>query len=97
MGPYFVKILADVHCEWEGLNPVYRLYVDEEMFAERTWYWTDSYLEEIIQIQADVGEYELKWELVPPCLAKITVNNIRVEHGPATIENNKLKIYHESQ
>ena len=50
MTKQFVQVLADVNCEWEGLAPTYRLYVDDELFAERTWRWTDSYLEEIIQI-----------------------------------------------
>lgn len=96
MGRHFVRVLADVDCEWEGLNPVYRVYVNNEMFTERTWYWTDAYLEEILQIEAVAGEYDLHWELVQPCLAKLTVSNIRVDHGPATIENNKVRIHNET-
>ena len=93
----FVRVLADVDCEWEGLNPIYRLYVNDELFTERTWRWTNSYLEEMLQIEAAPGEYALRWELVPPCLARLKVSNVRVDHGPATIENNRLKIHHASQ
>jgi hypothetical protein len=94
----FVRVLADVYCDWEGLNPIYRVYVNDELFAERTWRWTDAYLEEMLQIEADSGEYNLYWELVPPHLAKLQVNNVRVDFGPGSIENNKLlRIKDESQ
>jgi hypothetical protein len=97
MNKKFVRVLADVHCDWEGLNPIYRVYVNDELFAERTWRWTDSYLEEMLQIEAPPGKYALRWELVPPHLAQLRVENIRVDHGPANIKNNELlRIYDES-
>ena len=92
MTKQFVQVLADVNCEWEGLAPIYRLYVDDELFAERTWPRTDSYLEEMIQIEAEPGEYPIRFELVPPHLAQLQVTNIRVGHGPGTIKNNVLRI-----
>lgn len=93
----FVRVLADVNCEWEGLSPIYRVYVNDELFAERTWIWTDQYLEEDLQIEAESGNYNLRWELVPPCLAQLIVDNVRVEYGPGTIKDgNLLRIYDES-
>ena len=88
----FVRVLANLSCEWEGLNPIYRVYVNDELFAERTWAWPNSFLEELLQIQADAGEYQLRWELVPPHLAKLTVHNVWVDHGPGRVENNVLRI-----
>ena len=93
-----MQVIADVHCDWEGLSPTYRLYVNDELFTERTWTWTDNYLEEMLQIEAEPGDYRLRWELVPPHLAKIHVKNLRVEHGKAQIvEQNILRIKNESQ
>jgi hypothetical protein len=86
----FVRVLADVHCSWEGLNPIYRVYVNDELFAERTWRWTDSYLEEMLQIEAEPGNYTLRWELVPPHLATLQANNVRVDFGPGNVKNNTL-------
>lgn len=85
-----MRVLADIDCEWEGLQPFYRVYVNDELFAERTWRWTDAYLEEMLQIEAEPGKYRLRWELVPPCLAQLTVTNVRVDYGPASIKNNEL-------
>jgi hypothetical protein len=92
----FVRVQADVDCEWEGLAPIYRVYVNDELFAERTWLWTDCYLEENLQINAEPGKYSLRWELVPPHLAQLQVTNVRVDYGPGTIENNVLRIADES-
>jgi hypothetical protein len=92
MNKKFVRVLADIKCEWEGLDPIYRVYVNEELFSERTWYWGDSYLEEMLQIEAEPGEYIIRVELVPPHLAQLTVANIRVDYGPGFVENNVLRI-----
>lgn len=93
----FVRVLADVHCDWEGLDPIYRVFVNNELFTERTWRWTDSYLEEVLQIEANPGKYQLRWELVPPHLAKLRVRNVRVELGPADIvDSTTLRILDES-
>jgi hypothetical protein len=86
----FVRVLADIHCDWEGLNPIYRVYVNDELFTERTWRWTDAYLEEMLQIEADPGNYNLRWELVPPHLATLQVRNVRVDYGPGNIKNNTI-------
>jgi len=85
MSKKFVRVLCDVHCDWEGLPPVYRVYVNDELFTERTWIWQDEYLEEDLQIEADPGEYNIRYELVPPYLAKIRVDKIRVASGNASI------------
>ncbi len=92
MSKKFVRVLADVHCDWEGLYPTYRVYVNDELFAERTWIWTNEYLEEMLQIEAQPGTYNLRWELVPPHLAQLRVQNVHVDYGPGTIENEKLRI-----
>ena len=94
MTTQFVKLLCDVSCNWEGLQPVYRAYVNDELFAERTWIWdNDIYLEEQFQIEAEPGEYQIRYELTPPHLAQLTVSNMRVSYGSATVENNTLRIH----
>ena len=92
MTKQFVRVLANVNCEWEGLNPVYRVYVNDELFAERTWRWIDCYLEEEFQLEAEPGDYTVRYELVPPHLAQLTVKNMRVAEGSGTVENNVLRI-----
>ena len=90
MSQKFVQVLCDVHCDWEGLDPVYRVYVNEELFAERTWIWNDHYLEELLQINAEPGDYHIRYELVPPHLATLRVSNMRIELGDANIVGQSL-------
>lgn len=99
MSAVFVKAWFDLDCEWEGLPPIYRVYVNDELFAERTWIWTDSYLSEMLQISAEPGRYEVRVEHVGPDLAAFTVSNQRVEIGPGQwIKKGRvLEIWDESQ
>lgn len=83
MKKQFVKALFDLHCDWEGLPPSYRIYVNDELFAERTFYWVDDYLKETLQIEAPAGIYHVRFEPLKPNLAKFRLENHRVEHGSA--------------
>jgi hypothetical protein len=54
------------------------------------------YLEECFQIEAEPGEYRIRYELVSPHLADITVTNFRVDYGTATVNNNVVRIQDET-
>ena len=88
MTKQFVRILSNIDCDWEGLSPTYRLYVNDELFSERTWRWTDKILQENLQVKAEPGVYELKYELVPPHLATFKVGSLSVAYGPAEVIDN---------
>ena len=93
-----VIVRADVDIRWKKHPPNYRIYVDNELFSERTWIWHEQYLEEIIPIYAPPGEYTLRWEIVPTFNGQITVTNPRVEHceGAYITEQLELRILNES-
>jgi hypothetical protein len=88
MTKQFVRILSNIDCEWEGLSPIYRLYVNDELFSERTWIWTDSTLEENLQIEAEPGDYTIHYELLSPNLASLKIGSLTVAHGSAEIIDN---------
>jgi len=97
MTKQFVRVLARVDCAWTDVSPVYRVYVNGELFAERTWIWRDCWLEELLQIEAEPGDYDLRWELVDPDSGQLQVSNVRVDWGPGQVENNRtLRITHAS-
>lgn len=90
MTRHFVKVLFDVHCDWEGKAPNYRVFVNDELFTERTYAFTDSYLEEMLQIEAPPGKYHIRCELVPPAFAHLRIENMRVEFGPGAIKGGNI-------
>ena len=80
----FIKILFDVYCKHKGEGtPAYRVFVNDELFTERTWIWRNHYLEEMLQIEAEPGAYRIRVEAVKPVGGKFRCYNRRVEHGPA--------------
>ena len=93
----FVIVQMDVYCEWDETAPSYRVYVNDELFCERTYIWRDSYLTENLQIQAEPGEYTIRLESVPGHAANFRVENRRVKLGPGRwINNDALEILHAS-
>ena len=88
MSKTYVRVLSNIDCDWEGIRPVYRLYVNDELISERTWRWTDNYLQEILQVSAEPGEYHLRYELVEPHLAQLRVGTLTADLGPVEIVNN---------
>ena len=89
-----VSVTADVYCRWSGPPPVYRLYVRDELFCERTFVWSDGYLTECLHVNAEPGDYRLRYETFTEGTASIVVKNLRVTHGADTahIQNNILRI-----
>lgn len=90
MESHFVKVQFDIDCAWEGLQPAYRVYVNDELFTERTWQWTSAYLEETLQLHAPPGQYRIKIETVKPALAVFNTKNYTVTHGPARMISNQV-------
>ena len=75
----------------------YRVFVNGELFTERTWIWESEYLEEMLQINASPGQYAIEFKLVDPDSAVLTAKNIRIKQGSARIiDNCVLEIYHEN-
>ena len=95
MGLQSVQFEYEVHCDWTGTPPVYRLYVNDELFTERTYIWHNKYLEESVSIEALPGDYVVRYELQGS--GTLTAKNPRVTIGTAEfVDNNTLRISHES-
>jgi hypothetical protein len=68
---------------------VYRLYVNDELFSERTWVWENDNLEENLLIEAEPGEYTISY--TPVIIKNTSVSipfvpgKLSVIEGPAEI------------
>jgi hypothetical protein len=82
----FVLAQTDVYCDWSGEPPRYRCYVNDELFTERTWIWTENYLEEQLQILTRPGKYRIRYELVDTENARLNTYNYIITHGPAAVD-----------
>jgi len=90
-----VQVQYDVFCDWQDSPPIYRLYVNNELFTERSFVWQDQYLEEVIAIDAPPGVYNIRYELHGS--GQIVTTNPRVNHGTAEfVDNATLRINNEN-
>ena len=89
----FVKVLFDLECDWELIPPDYRLYVNNELFTERTYRWSKpKYLIEMLQVEAEPGDYTIKLEAFNQ-VGNFKITNTRIEYGPGlVVDNNTFKI-----
>jgi len=78
MKTFPVTVTCDVTAKVFG-NPFrYRVYVNNELFAERTWIWENVYLEESLPIAAPAGIYPIRFEVVDTKNGKIKIRNYQV-------------------
>ena len=90
-----VQFEYEVHCDWAGTPPVYRLYVNDELFTERTYIWINKYLKESVSIEVPPGDYVVRYELHGN--GTLTAKNPKVTIGSAEfIDNNTVRIPHAS-
>jgi len=89
-----VLVEVDVYCHPLEGDPVYRLYINDELFVERTWIWDDIYLEESIPISAPPGDYLIKYQVIPENSAILKIKNLRIveTNGSAQLIKNILRI-----
>jgi hypothetical protein len=85
MQTFFVRVECDVTAKVHAQPFRYRVYVNNELFTERTWIWQGVYLEEMLPISAPAGIYPIRFETVDPENGRIKVRNHRVDQGPGRI------------
>jgi len=91
----FIRVLFDLKVNRiKNETAGYRIYVNDELFNERTWRWdTLVWLEELLQIKAVPGKYKVTIEKYHTTKARFDISNMRVELGDARIiENNTIEI-----
>jgi hypothetical protein len=59
-------ITVDLYCNWEVEPQAYRIYVDQDLLTERTYFWRNSeqYVQENIIVNIEPGQHYLKIEPV---------------------------------
>ena len=88
MNTSFTKIEFDLYCEWRTNPPAYRVYVNDEMFTERTYIWQGGqYLTELLQLSAPAGQYKVRVENLGS--GSFKMRNMRCTVGNASVIDNE--------
>ncbi len=83
------KLEVDVHAHWSDRPPIYRLYVNDEMFTERTFGWPSYqiYLKEHLYCELDTGVHTLRLENLDVS-SRLELDNFRIN---GAVVNKNLK------
>ena len=83
------ELVIDVHCQYGGQSPRYRIYVDNDLITERSFIWSSvkQYIEEHIIVNVQPGQHSIRIENVDPDLGIITAKNLRLDGIPTASEN----------
>jgi hypothetical protein len=81
-------IALDVYCSNSGGEPIYRIYVNDDLLTERTWIWTtyDTYIRENIEVDIDPGTHRLSIEKLKDSV-KFIAKNLTVDGNLVQIHN----------
>jgi hypothetical protein len=76
-----VAVEFDLYCHWSQKEPVYRVYVDDDLITERTFAWPgyQHFIRENFVIAVKHGEHNIRVENLNPDTAKFTVKRVRVD------------------
>ena len=85
------QISVDVYCQRNAdSNPIYRVYVDNDLLTERTWAWPayEIYIKENIEVDIEPGQHRV---MIYTCngpgnviFKNLTVNGVTI---PETVHN----------
>ena len=93
----FINITVNVHCirpSWvfqpqneEFLQPIYRIYVDNDLYTERTWRWgPNTLINEEIWLDSGVGHsVRIEPVLKNPAQAKFKLTNFKIHNRDFTL------------
>lgn len=90
-----VMVQCEVHRVQTDQPLRYRVWVGNELFAERGWHWgSEHFLQEHIGIAAPAGDH---WVRVEAIQGQLQVCNWDVVQGPGQIDQQgQLRIQHEN-
>ena len=94
MQPLYAIVAVEVYCSWTQQPPRYRVFVNDELFAERTFIWDGGYfLDEHLTISGPIGKYQIRCENVDPDLGEFKFKNMRLVDGHGMMHKNTLDLY----
>ena len=84
----FIKIRFNLHCVWKGFSPEYRIFVNDELFIERTYRVEEPYYyKEMLQVLGPPGLYKIELKAVPPYTNNFIMSDTYIEFGNGKIHN----------
>jgi len=83
-----VQLAVDVHCDLSTDSPVYRVYVDNDLYTERTWIWPSyqNFIREHLVAELNPGQHQVRIEKVYGD-GNFTVDRFTVDSVPLIVND----------
>ena len=81
-----VKLEFDLYGKWMDIPPVYRIYVDDELMTERSYYAQEfEFYKEISVVELEPGKHHYRVEVLPITSAKtaLIVKQVIIDGVPS--------------
>jgi hypothetical protein len=83
-----VNVQFDVQCHWGDKEPVYRVYIDDELLTERTFIWPGfrNYVREMALVNLLPGKHVIRIENLTPDAGTFVIDNVTVDDQESQLE-----------
>ena len=95
MGSGNCRITFDLYCEYVGVPPAYRVYIDTMLMTERHYICKNPqyFIRETVPVSIETGLHYLRVENLNPELAIFEVRNFQVNGEPVELRSETGKFY----
>ena len=87
-------IEVDVFCNWQSEPQAYRLYINSDLYTERTYIWRNphNWVREILVAELSEGEHYIRIEPVDANFKGFKLANFAINNKFQSLQNNKFTV-----
>ena len=87
-------IEVDILCEWQTEPQAYRLYINDDLYTERTYIWhnPNEWVREMLVAELTAGEHSIKILPVNNEFPGFKSANFAINDKPQDLENGKFLV-----
>lgn len=89
-----LRIEVDVLCDWQSEPQAYRLYINNDLYTERTYIWRNpnQWVREILVAQLESGQHTIKVQSVNSEFNGFRLANFAIDNKFQTLENGTFTV-----
>ena len=89
-----LRIEVDILCEWQTEPQAYRLYIDNDLYTERTYIWRNphQWVREILVAELPPGKHTIQIQPVNSKFPGFRLANFALDNKFQTLENGTFTV-----
>lgn len=89
-----LRIEIDIFCDWQTEHEAYRLYLDDDLYTERTYIWRNphQWVREILVAELGPGIHTIKIQPVNSEFQGFKLANFAIDNKFQTLENGTFTV-----